>query len=161
MDKFLEAVGRSPLSVAMQNNADLVIPLIQSVHIICLAMVFTCAVLLNLRLLGVTGGGQSLPRLASRYLPWIGWGVVVLFCTGLLLMIAEPKRAILNHIFQIKMAALVIVGVLTWALGAAAARRPEAWAAPETQPRARLLAIVSLGLWAVVVLAGRWIAYAG
>jgi hypothetical protein len=161
MNDFLEAVRRTPLSLFLQTHADLLIPSIQGAHIIALAIVFTSAAFIDLRILGVAGGHQPLPAMTRRFLPMIGWCLAILAASGLLLMIAEPTRALLNHFFQLKMAALVVVCAMTWSLGASAARDPEAWAEPEKKPRARLFAIGSLALWALIIISGRWIAYGG
>ena len=158
MNDFLESVGRTPLSQMMQ-NASWTISLVQSAHIMALAVVFTSAAAVDLRLLGVMGRDQPLQRTTERFLPAVGWGVLALAVTGLLLMIAEPKRAILNPYFQIKMAALAAVLCLTWALGAAVARHPERWTMPQRRGLSRLTAAVSLALWALIITAGRWIAY--
>ena len=158
MTSFFDWVGSTPLSQAMQNEAWM-IPTIQAVHIGAIAAVFTSAVVLDLRLLGVSNKGQALPVMTNRFVPWIGWGVLALLLSGLLLMIAEPTRAILNLYFQLKMAALVVVGAMTWSMAAAVKRNPEGWLAPEKSGGAKLIAIISLALWALIVVAGRWIAY--
>jgi hypothetical protein len=158
MNSFLDAVGRTPLSLAMQ-NASWTISTIQSVHILALAVVFTSAAAVDLRLLGVLGRGQPLHRLTDRFFPAVGWGLLLLAATGLLLIIAEPTRALLNPYFQIKMAAVALVGGLTWGLGRAVARHPERWAAPEHRRAAKAIAIASLALWGLIIIAGRWIAY--
>jgi len=157
MNTFLDAVGASPLSQLLQNVGWL-IPLIQSTHILALSMVFVSAVVVDLRVLGVAGRKQTLPSLAARFLPWVGWGVLVLLVTGCLLMIAEPRRAVLNPFFQLKMAALVVAGLVTWFI---AGRRRDAgddWT--DLQPRgAKVLAVGSLLLWLAIIGLGRWIAY--
>jgi uncharacterized membrane protein len=155
---FLDAVGRTPLSQVMQ-NASWTISVIQSVHIMALALVFTSAALVDLRLLGVADRDQPLQRMTARFLPAVGWGVLALLLTGLLLMIAEPKRAILNPYFQIKMAAVLMICCLTWALAAAVEKHPDRWAHPERRTAPRVIAIISLLLWALIITAGRWIAY--
>ena len=158
MHDFLEAVRATPLSVAMQ-NATWSIILIQTIHIITLAIVFTSAAVVDLRLVAGAAKGQPLERLTARYFPAVGWGVLVLAGTGLLLMIAEPTRALLNPFFQIKMAALLIVGSLTWALGRSIAHNPGRWAAPQMRGPARAIGVLSLLLWALIIVTGRWIAY--
>ena len=132
MNAFLDAVGATPLSQLLQNVRWL-IPLIQSTHI-----------------LGVAARGQATASLTARFLPWVGWGVLVLLVTGLLLMVAEPRRALLNPLFQMKMAALVVVGAMTWVIAARA---------PDKGGLAKSLAVVSLILWLVIIALGRWIAY--
>ena len=158
MGNFLHWVYLTPFSQMLQNHFWMV-PTIQAVHIACVALVFVSAVVLDLRLLGVMNRSQSMPVLTRRFAPWVGWGVLVLLCTGLLLMIAEPTRAILNPYFQIKMAALVIVGCLTWWLAVSVQRHPDSWAEPALRGSSKPIAFLSLALWAVIVIAGRWIAY--
>ena len=158
MNTLLDRIGQTALSQFMQNQV-WTISTIQSVHIMALAVVFTSAAAVDLRLLGVMGRGQTLGRMTSRFLPAVGWGVAVLLVTGLLLMVAEPKRAILNPYFQLKMAALVIVGAVTWALGLSVAKHPERWMQPERRASAKLVAVGSLCLWVLIMVAGRWIAY--
>ena len=152
MTSFLNAVGQTPISQTLQTVAWL-IPLIQSVHILALALVFTSAAVVDLRILGLAGRGQTLQQMSHRFLPWVGWGVTALFATGLLLMIAEPTRALLNPFFQVKMAALLLVGLMTWSISAAAAGH--------LSPRVagKPVAVLSLVLWVVIIALGRWIAY--
>ena len=155
MNAFLEAVGATPFSQTLQNVRWL-IPLIQSAHILALSLVFVSAAVVDLRILGVAGRGQALPSLTQRFLPWVGWGVLVLLVTGLLLMVAEPRRALLNPFFQLKMAALVAAGLMTWVI---AARAPGDWSGLERRGLAKALAVGSLVLWLAVIGLGRWIAY--
>jgi hypothetical protein len=158
MNAFLEAVRATPLSQLLQNVSWL-IPVIQSTHILALSLVFVSAAVVDLRILGVAGRGQALASLTRRFLSWVGWGVLVLLVTGLLLMVAEPSRALLNPFFQLKMAALVVVGLMTWLI---AARAPEAdggWTDLQSRGLAKPMAIASLVLWLAIIGLGRWIAY--
>jgi hypothetical protein len=158
MNNFLDAVGATPLSQLLQNVSWL-IPLIQSAHILALSLVFVSAAVVDLRILGVAGGKQTLPSLTQRFLPWVGWGVLVLLVSGLLLMVAEPRRALLNPLFQIKMAALLAAAATTWLIAARAADARGGWADPERRGVAKLVALGSLLLWLVIIALGRWIAY--
>jgi len=158
MNAFLDAVAATPLSQLLQNVGWL-IPLIQSTHILALSLVFVSAVVVDLRILGVAGRNQTLPGLANRFLPWVGWGVLVLLATGLLQMIAEPRRALLNPLFQLKMAALVVAGLMTWFIAARAPDSRRGRVGLERRGVARPLAVGSLLLWLAMIGLGRWIAY--
>jgi hypothetical protein len=158
MNAFLEAVGATPLSQLLQNVRWL-IPLIQSTHILALSLVFISAAVVDLRLLGVAARGQTLSSLTHRFLPWVGWGVLVLLVTGLLLMIAEPRRALLNPFFQLKMAALTVVGLMTWAIASRAADIGDGLTDLERRGLAKPVAAGSLILWLAIIGLGRWIAY--
>jgi hypothetical protein len=155
---FLEAVRRTPLSVLLQDVRWL-IPTIQSVHIMALALVFTSAAVVDLRLLGAGDKSQPLSRMSKRFLPWVGWGVLVLLITGLLLMVAEPTRAILNPFFQIKMLLLVIVGWMTWQIARGAERNTGVFAGIEGSAAAKTVAVASIVIWLAIIGFGRWIAY--
>ncbi|HEY8518903.1 MAG TPA: hypothetical protein VIN61_02390 [Gammaproteobacteria bacterium] len=96
----------------------------------------------------------TLTRLAQ--LMWLGFGVNAV--SGVWLLLAYPAKALTNPVFYGKLVliALAIVAfdrlrphVVAATPGAAAA----------VGPRARTLAALSLGLWAVAILAGRLLAY--
>lgn len=157
---FLDWVGQTRFSI-MLGEVAWAIPGIQAVHIMAIAVVFTAAFLLDMRVLGVMAKGQTFGSLAQRFSPWIVWGLVILAATGLLLMVAEPTRAITNKYFQLKMLSLAIVGVMTWRMVAGANKEGSLWSAPEGKGSAQLLAVVSLLLWTAIIAAGRFIAYIG
>jgi len=158
MNSFLESIRQTPLSVLLQ-DVKWLIPTIQSIHIAALALVFTSAAIVDLRLLGAAQRDQPLARLSHRFLPWVGWGVLILLVTGLLLMVAEPTRAILNPYFQIKMLLLVIVGGMTWAIARAAEHDSGLFAGIDGGPAAKPVAIASIVMWLAIIGFGRWIAY--
>ena len=67
------------------------IPVIQTIHIICLAMVFSFVVMIELRVLGVTDPRRSKDM---RIAMWRGYStcVVIMVVTGSILIIGEPQR---------------------------------------------------------------------
>jgi hypothetical protein len=138
-----------------------VVPTSQSIHILALSVVFGCAVLINLRLLGIgAASGRSLSRLLESLLPWIYRALVVLLLTGAVQTIAEPMRQFGTPAFWSKM--LMIPGVLglTALLGRAVRRDPAKWDSAASRPAsARVLALVSLGLWVGIIWCGRFIGY--
>jgi cytochrome bd-type quinol oxidase subunit 2 len=129
------------------------IPTIQSVHILSLALVFTSGLLLSLRFAGLGFTEESLALLAARSARRIWWLLAVLALTGALLITAEPGRTITNPAFYLKMGLLAVVIVLTLWL-AASAKRSE-------KPNGAQLAVAALAplLWAAIIFAGRFIAY--
>jgi hypothetical protein len=142
------------LSSAIRDNS-WVVPLVQSIHIIAIAVVVSSALVTELRIVGLVAPEESMAVVAQRYLPWMWRALLVLLATGLVMIIGEPERTLSNVIFWIKMA-LVAVGVLA-SLGL---RKPLLRSAsPTGNAAAKVLAWTLLGLWVTVIFCGRWIAY--
>lgn len=137
-----------------------IIPALQTVHILCVAVVFSSAVLVDLRIWRLLGRDEPLPDVARRFLPTIWPVLLVLLVTGSLLIIGEPRRALLNSTFYLKMALLALAIVLTAALQRSIASSPNFWDRDLTRRIAgRFAATVSILVWCGILFAGRWIAY--
>ncbi len=138
-----------------------VVPFTQSIHILAIAAVFGSVAMINLRILELVGMGRTLEQTAERYLPWIWWGLLVLLATGVVLILSDPIRELTNAIFWFKMI-LVVIAALVSLWFQASVRRHAAWWADAPQRRAvvRAGATGVLVLWCVIMVAGRWIAYA-
>ena len=126
------------------------VPGLQTVHIVAMAVVVVFGGLLHLRVLGLAGRRHALPALGQRLLPWVWRALVVLAITGVLQVVAEPQRELLNTVFRIKMLLVLGLVVLTaWlSLRLAQGAAPGRWAAA-----------LSMLCWIGIVIAGRWIAY--
>ena len=146
------------LSAALQ-NASWAIPTIQSIHILAICIVMSSVLLLNLRLVGIVGGGEPVDAFTRRYLPWVWCALVILFLSGSLLIIAEPNRDLQNSVFWTKMSLLASAVVLTLILERPVLRNARYWDAPPRRYVARALALIALACWVGIVFCGRWIAY--
>lgn len=152
-------LATTSLSATIQ-NVSWIIPTVQTVHIVCVAIVICAAFLVDLRILGIFSRSQPLAALSHRFLTWIWYALIVLLVSGALLIIGEPGRSLLNPAFAVKMLMLLIVAGLTVLLQRPLATNAGFWdASAGRQITAKAIAIVSLGLWSCVVFAGRWIAY--
>jgi hypothetical protein len=135
------------------------IPLMQTIHIICVALVFSSVVMIEFRVLGYTKSG-TVAETARRFVPWIFVGVVVMALTGAVLIIGEPARSLPSFEFQMKMLFLAIALVFTIMFAHSVRRHPDAWSDSSAARTAHsTLAIVALAAWCAVVIWGRWIAY--
>lgn len=152
---FCEWLGNTSISMAIQ-NAFWIIPTVQTVHILAIAVVMSSVTMLDLRLLGVAGRSQPLPDVAERFLPWIWSAVGVLLASGCVLIIAEPGRELLSPVFWIKMSLLATALLLT-AVVQVQVGRAGFW--ERRRAVAGLTGLVSLALWVGILAAGRWIAY--
>ena len=130
-----------------------IIPAVQTVHILCIALLLSAAVVVDLRIFGAGLRSETLAQVADRFVPKIWDCLPVLLVTGLILIIAEPGRTLGNPAFYLKMISLVVViGVTQWLHNYARSAR-----ALSVVPA--LLAIVSVLLWATIIVSGRLIAY--
>ncbi len=148
----------TPFSLAIATH-DWVIPAVQSVHIVTIAVLIGSVLVINLRLLGLIERRQAVGALMDHYLPVVAVSMVVLLVTGAVLIAGEPTRALFRITFYLKMALIVAVLALTFALGRLA-RTPFALAGGR---RAGAVikggAVLALLLWVAVIFAGRWIGY--
>jgi hypothetical protein len=137
-----------------------IIPTLQTIHILAIAALFSSAILFDLRLWGVVERDLPLKDIARRFFPVIWFALPVLLTSGAFLIVGEPKRALLNTTFYLKMALLACAILVTlsfqWSLSAA----PDFWDRDRRRKNAGLFAAtVSIMAWSGVLIAGRWIAY--
>src|SRR3954470_25035457 len=103
---FSDWLSQTPVSLMLQ-TVQWIIPMVQSVHILAIAIVMSSVVMVDLRLMGLLGHTQSISGMSRRFLPWLWWSLLVLLASGASLIVAEPRRDLLNPVFQAKMGLLV------------------------------------------------------
>jgi hypothetical protein len=135
-------------------------PIVQTVHLLGIAVVLGSAVLLDLRILGLALPSQDVHELTRRVMPWLWYTLPLMLLSGLPFVLARPQRYLSNPIFGWKFALLLPAVALAAALHVISVRKPDYWQVRSTRATARVIAAASLLLWIAVVLAGRWIAYA-
>jgi hypothetical protein len=156
---FCYYLENTPLSLAFQDTS-WVIPSAQSIHILAIAATLIASLMINLRLLRISGNELSIASVISRYTPIMWFTVPMLLATGAILIIAEPARSLANSAFQLKMLMLCIVLVLHYWLLRVSDRDSFFWnASPKKRSLASTLAVCSIALWIGIVSCGRWIAY--
>ena len=132
-------------------------PIVQTVHLLAIAAIMGSIVILDLRVLGFAVRGQQPHDLSRRLLPWTWWAIPVLAVSGLVFVLARPRRYLTNPIFGIKFALLTLALIMTFILSRLMAKLDSA--ADDSGVLAKVVASVSLLLWLSVAMAGRWIAY--
>ena len=156
LSKWLAA---TPLSHTIQTDG-WVIPTLQTIHILSVAVLFSSAILVDLRFYRALQRDVPLADVARRFLPTIWPVLLILLITGSLLIIGEPRRSLLNNTFYLKMALLAVAVLLTLALQWSLRAEPEFWERDRRRRIAgQLAATVSILVWCGILFAGRWIAY--
>jgi len=149
-------IDQTALSQSIQ-AAGWVVPAVQTIHILAIAVVASSALMIDLRLIGVFWANRPIKQVTARFLPLIWWPLLVLLATGVIMIIAEPARSLKNPAFQLKMGLLVAALIVTFLFQLI--RRRDAAFGARPRAAATTLAIASMLLWCSVIFAGRWIAY--
>jgi hypothetical protein len=159
VSEFLGTIARAiaesrahEVVVHLLSNVPGLPPIVQTVHLVAIATVMGSIVVVCLKVLGLALPSQPTEELVRRLVPWTWWALPVLFVSGLVFVIARPRRYFSNPVFGIKVALITFAVLITTLLHRLAERWPKRGA--------KLLAGVSLAAWVSIVLAGRWIAYA-
>jgi len=157
LNDFCAWLDQTALSQAIQAT-NWVVPTVQSIHILAIAMVAASALMIDLRLIGVFGADQPLKTVSSRFLPFVWWPLLILFITGAIMIVGEPPRSLKNPVFQIKM--LLLIGALTvTGIFQIMLRTNSSFAGASRSGAGITIAVVSMLLWTGIIFAGRWIAY--
>jgi len=159
LNEFSRWLAATEVSHTIQTTT-WIIPTLQTIHILCVAAVFSAAILVDLRIWRLLERDQPLPEIARRFLPTIWPVLLILLVTGSLLIVGEPRRSLLNSTFYLKMALLVVAIALTAGLQRTISSSPNFWDRDLARRVAgRFAATVSILVWCGILFAGRWIAY--
>ncbi|WP_408591015.1 DUF6644 family protein [Novosphingobium sp.] len=159
IDEFIRAVYGSAISTGIRETS-WIIPAVQSIHILGIAVVIGSAIVMDLRLAGVLATDESPQAVVRRHLPWMWSALALLLGTGFVLGLGEPDRVVGNVVFWAKMGLVLCAFILTllfrYPILHLDYRIEHARMAKLIKP----LAWVSLAIWVAVIFCGRWIAYA-
>jgi hypothetical protein len=133
---------------------------IESLHTIGVAAFLGLLLVWDLRLVGALFTRVSVTEVWARLIPWIAVGAVFMIATGIALFWAKPVYSWGHVFFRIKIAALALALANAGAFHIGIERRVVDWDLAPTPPRAaRMAGVISIALWAVIVVAGRLIGY--
>jgi hypothetical protein len=152
----LIGLEKLPVAITLRNSVWLY-PLVNTAHIVGIALLFGAIVPYDLRLLGLWRSVDS-QALARILVPVAASGFAIAICAGALLFVTRAGEYLSSPFFLAKMAA--IAAALVCAAVAFAAGRRTAWARPGgITPVMRVCAGLSLTLWLTVIALGRLIGY--
>jgi magnesium-transporting ATPase (P-type) len=156
IEDFCDWLSMTPLSVAFQ-SANWFVPLVQTVHIIAIAILLMSVYLVSFRLLGFLRQSPPLAATVMRLQPWIWSALCVLLLSGVLLTITEPARELLNWVFRTKMVLVLILAIVVAIVQSRLRLDPEYWSTRRLAGRCVGALVLIIG--AGIITAGRWIAY--
>jgi hypothetical protein len=154
-----EWIAKTDLSLTLQTHL-WIVPTSQSIHILSVCVLFTSALVINSRILGMGSAGRTVPELVDALVPWMWVALAGLLVTGTAQTIAEPVRQFITPMFWAKMAMIVVVVTMTRLYTARIRAHASEWRAGSSPPwGARSFAVVSSLLWIAIIVCGRFIGY--
>ena len=133
-------------------------PAIEAVHLLGLALLGGAVLILDLRLLGFGLVNVPIPQVESQTRPWLVAALLTMLITGVPLLLSEALKLHDSQAFWIKLAALVCALSFTLTVRIHIARELDI-AHLKAGLRNRAIATISLSLWLIVAIAGRWIGF--
>lgn len=155
---IFDELATSPVAVFVAENA-WAYPLLETLHIVGIAVVLGGVLTLDLRLMGISRN-ISVSALSRHVLPWVMGGIAVNAVTGALLFISDAAEFAANTSFRIKLVIIALALANAAVFQAGIGRGMAAWDRTVMPPRAaRIQGALSILLWVGVVTAGRMMAY--
>jgi hypothetical protein len=162
MSGFLLAAEHTSLAAAMRGEVgwEWLFPIVETLHVISLAMVFGSIVMVDLRLVGAASRNSAISRLSGEVLPYTWAAFICAVVTGTLLFVSKAHVYIYNLQFQLKFLCMFLAGVNMAVFHFGAYRHVLEWDERHQAPRAaRLAGALSMALWIGVIFFGRWIGF--
>jgi hypothetical protein len=160
LKQFAEWLSTTVPSIFIQNHNSWVIPTIQSIHIVGIAVLLGSVFMIDLRVLGWAGMDQTLRQTANRFAPWVTGALWLQLATGLLLVVGEPVRELVSFSFWAKMVLVAVSTLIAVLFQSSLRKREQFWEEILVNRRTiKLLAVLTFVIWLCVIILGRLIAY--
>lgn len=158
VQSILESVQSSAVAEWMRDTNP-AMQVVESTHVLAAVLVLGTVLIADLRLLGITDSQRAFTRIGRETLPltWVAFALAVV--TGSLMFTTSAQTYFGNTAFQLKALALLAAGLNMLLFQLLTARGMAAWDSGKPPRAARIAGVVSLVLWAAVVLLGRWIGF--
>jgi hypothetical protein len=112
-----------------------------------------------LRILGWAGTDQTLRQTTDRFGPWLVGGLCLQLVTGIVMIIAEPARELVNFSFWTKMAFVAVATVLSGMFLVNVPKNEQRWETLVNRRSIKSLAILTFLIFLFIIVLGRLIAY--
>ena len=156
---FVQWLNETRFSMALREG-DWSFAAIETVHILGLGFSVGTIVWVDLRLIGLAMRRERVTDVISGLEPWAMGGFVVMFLSGIMLLLAEPLKAYSRLAFRLKVVMLILAAMNVLVFHRGVYRTIAQWDEAEVLPwQAKVSGYLSLILWLGIIIAGRWTAY--
>jgi hypothetical protein len=158
----LNTISDWPISAAMRGETpgtEWLFPIVETLHVMALSIVFGSIAMVDLRLLGISSRDSEVSQLVGEVLPWTwsAWGVAAL--CGTLMFLAKAETYLGNLQFRLKLLCMALAAVNMLVFHFGAYRQVGRWNLGNPPSSAKLAGGLSLSLWTGVVFFGRWVGF--
>jgi uncharacterized membrane protein SirB2 len=129
-------------------------PMIETIHILALTMLYGCIVVISLRLMGVMMRGWTVPAITREITPFLNASLAVILISGTLLFLSEASKAFANAAFWVKVDLLFAALVFHFMVVRKVTRTDGT-----SRATGFVVGLISLVLWLGIGCAGRAIGF--
>lgn len=140
-------------------ESSLLFPIIEGSHIMALSFSVGMIMILDMRLLRISFRSETVSSIMEQLMPFTLAGFAIEMLTGVLLFLTQAVKAYGNPFFRIKMILLVLAGINALYYQVKYYPKMAEWDRTATPVGVRIVAVMSLVLWAGVIACGRTMAY--
>jgi hypothetical protein len=135
-------------------------PVIETTHVLALAISVGLLVWFDFRLLGWGMKHQPISVIHRQIMPYAAIGFIVMFVSGICLFWSEAEKCYLSGFFRLKVAFLFLAAFNAVIFELKTKKTIEEWDKHPIPPlKARMAGWLSIISWAAVIIAGRATAY--
>lgn len=156
----LEAFEETSLSTTIRESVNGYSVLL-TMHTMAMTVFAGLVAMMDLRMAGVGNLRTPLTQIQKKLFPWQTFAMLVCLVTGLPLIYGQPTRYYLNLFFWIKMVTMAVAMLNALIFHQTVYNTVSSWDSDpgKIPPAAKRAAVISLVLWAIVVVTGRLMAY--
>ena len=152
---FVTWLDDSALGHAIRDSRWL-FPVIEASHLLGLAVLGGCVLIVNMRLLGLGLRGQPAAEVAGDVRPFMLTSLSVMLVSGFLLFASEAIKCSEHTAFWFKMSCLALAIIATFTIQNRAIQAEDRNGGSF---QVKLVALISIALWTGVGIGGRWIGF--
>jgi len=135
-------------------------PVIETTHVLALAISVGLLIWFDLRLLGLGMKHQPISVIHRQIMPWASIGFIVMFISGIFLFWSEAEKCYRSSFFRVKVAFLLLAAFNALIFELKTKKTINEWDKHPFPPlKARMAGWLSIISWAAVIIAGRATAY--
>jgi len=152
---FFDQIEQTYIGVFIRDSSWL-FPVIESIHLVGLALLGGSILVLDFRLLGTLLTSFPIKLIERNCRLWFLLGINIMILTGVPLFISEAIKCYYNPFFWIKMSALITILIFTFTIKS---RIIADSSNTESSLTIKATGLFSMLCWFIVAASGRWIGF--